>query len=307
MDPTLGAFLAFLPILVAAVFLVGLRWPASRAMPVAYLTCVGLAVFVWKVPGVQIAAGSVKGLLITAQLLFIIFGAILLLNTLRESGALRTIRDAFTRITPDRRIQVIIIAWLFGSFIEGSAGFGTPAAVCVPLLVALGFPALAAVVAGMMIQCTPVSFGAVRTPILVGIKTGLASGETAALLEDPAFLHAIGAMVATLHALCGTLVPLLVVAVMTRFFGKNKSFAEGLRVWPFAIFAALAMTVPYLIVAHTLGPEFPSLFGALIGLATVLPAATAGFLLDRKSAALGKSGDLGCRRLIKKKKITAYY
>ena len=282
MNDSILAFLAFLPILVAAVFLVGLRWPASRAMPLAYLTCVGLAALVWKVPGAQIAAGSVKGLLITAQLLFIIFGAILLLNTLRESGALRTIRDAFTRITPDRRIQVIIIAWLFGSFIEGSAGFGTPAAVCVPLLVALGFPALAAVVAGMMIQCTPVSFGAVGTPILVGIKTGLASGETAALLEDPAFLPAIGAKVATLHALCGTLVPLLVVAVMTRFFVINKSFAEGLRVWPFAIFAALAMTVPYLIVAHTLGPEFPSLFGALIGLAIVVPAAKAGFLQPKE-------------------------
>ena len=282
MDPTLGAFLAFLPILVATVFLVGLRWPASRAMPLAYLTCVGLAALVWKVPGTQIAASSVKGLLITLQLLYIIFGAILLLNTMRESGALRTIRDAFTRITPDRRIQVIIIAWLFGSFIEGSAGFGTPAAVCVPLLVALGFPALTAVVAGMMIQCTPVSFGAMGTPILVGVKNGLASGETAALLEDPAFLPAIGAKVATLHALCGTLVPLLVVAVMTRFFGKNKSFGEGLRIWPFAIFAALAMTIPYLIVAHTLGPEFPSLFGALIGLAIVVPAAKAGFLQPKE-------------------------
>jgi len=276
------AFLAFLPILVAAVFLVGLRWPASRAMPLAYLTCVGLAVFVWKLPGTQIAASSAKGLLITLQLLYIIFGAILLLNTMRESGALQTIRDAFTRITPDRRIQVIIIAWLFGSFIEGSAGFGTPAAVCVPLLVALGFPALAAVVAGMMIQSTPVSFGAVGTPILVGVKNGLASGETAALLEDPTFLPAIGAKVATLHAICGTLVPLLVVSVMTRFFGKNKSFGEGLRIWPFAIFAALAMTIPYYLVATTLGPEFPSLFGALIGLAIVVPATKAGFLQPKK-------------------------
>ena len=275
MDPTLGAFLAFLPILVAAVFLVGLRWPASRAMPLAFLTCVGLAWFVWKVPGVQIAAGSVKGLLITAQLLFIIFGAILLLNTLRESGALKIIRDAFTRITPDRRVQVIIIAWLFGSFIEGSAGFGTPAAVCVPLLVALGFPALAAVVAGMMIQCTPVSFGAVGTPILLGVQTGLNTNDTQ-------LLHDIGEKVAVLHAVCGTLVPLLVVSVMTRFFGKNKSFAEGLRVWPFAIFAALAMTIPYVIIAHLAGPAFPSLLGALIGLAIVVPAAKAGFLMPKE-------------------------
>lgn len=279
MSATLAALLAFLPILVAAGLLVGLRWPASRAMPVAFVTCAGLAAFVWKLPGAQIAAGSVKGLIITGQLLFIIFGAILLLNTLRESGALKIIRDAFTRITPDRRVQVILIAWLFGSFIEGSAGFGTPAAVCVPLLVALGFPAMAAVVAGMMIQCTAVSFGAVGTPILVGVNNGLASGETAKVLtDDPSILPAIGAKVATLHAACGLLVPLLVVTVMTRFFGKNKSFAEGLRVWPFALFAAVAMIAPYLAVAHLLGPEFPSLLGALIGLAIVVPAAKAGFL-----------------------------
>ena len=266
---------ATLPILVAAALLVGLRWPASHAMPAAYFTCIWLAFVIWEVPVNQIAGGSVNGLLITIQLLYIIFGAILLLNTLRESGALRTIRDAFTHITPDRRVQVIIIAWLFGSFIEGSAGFGTPAAVCVPLLVALGFPALAAVVAGMMIQCTPVSFGAVGTPILVGVANGLDT-------KDPDLLYAIGTKVATLHALCGILVPLLVVTVMTRFFGKNKSFGEGIRVWPFAIFAALAMTIPYYLVATMLGPEFPSLFGALIGLAIVVPATKAGFLQPKE-------------------------
>src|SRR5690606_3259354 len=96
-----------------------------------------------------------------------------LLNTLEQSGGLQRMRQAFTNLTLDRRIQAIIIAWLFGSFIEGSAGFGTPAAVAVPLLVGLGFPAMAAVVAGMLIQCTPVSFGALGTPILVGVRDGL--------------------------------------------------------------------------------------------------------------------------------------
>ena len=115
---------------------------------------------------VQVAAASARGLIIAAELLYIVFGAILLLNTLEESGALSRIRQSFRDITPDRRIQVIIIAWLFGSFIEGSAGFGTPAAVAVPLLVGLGFPALAAVMAGMIIQSTPVTFGAAGTPIL---------------------------------------------------------------------------------------------------------------------------------------------
>ncbi len=284
------SFLSLLPILTVALFLVILRWPASRAMPLSYIVAVALALFVWRVPGVQVAAASVNGLIVAGTLLYIIFGAILLLNTLKESGGLRTIRRGFINITPDRRIQVIIIAWLFGAFIEGSAGFGTPAAVAVPLLVGLGFPALAAVMAGMIIQSTPVSFGAVGTPILVGVSTGLAGAENVqafaaaqGLTEWSAFLAMIGAKVALLHAVAGTLVPLIVVAFMTRFFGKRRSFAEGLRVWKFALFAAFAMTIPYLIIANVLGPEFPSLLGAPIGLVIVVIAAKKGLLMPKPS------------------------
>ena len=147
------SLLSLAPVFTVALFLVILRWPASRAMPLSYLVAAGLALFVWKVPGTQVAAATINGLIVAGTLLYIIFGAILLLNTLQQSGALRTIRRGFTDITPDRRIQVIIIAWLFGSFIEGAAGFGTPAAVAVPLLVGLGFPALAAVVAGYEVAC----------------------------------------------------------------------------------------------------------------------------------------------------------
>ncbi len=282
------ALLSLLPILVVAVFLVGLRLPASRVMPLSYITAVLLALFVWKIPTLQVAAASLNGLIITGTLLYIIFGAILLLNTLQESGGLATIRSGFTNITPDRRVQVIIIAWLFGAFIEGSAGFGTPAAVAVPLLVGLGFPAMAAVVAGMMIQSTPVSFGAVGTPIMVGVRRGLdgapqVSEFAAARGLDgwEALLPEIGAKVAILHAATGTLIPLFVIAFMTRFFGPNRSYRDGLRLWRFALFAALAMTIPYVIIAHLLGPEFPSLLGSLVGLTIVVPAAKKGFLLPR--------------------------
>ncbi|MGR3764482.1 L-lactate permease [Rossellomorea sp. NS-SX7] len=275
------AILSLLPILAVGIFLVGLRWPASKAMPISYIVAVGLALFVWKVPGANVAAASVNGLVVAGTLLYIIFGAILLLNTLQESGGIKTIRQGFTDISADRRIQVIIIAWLFGSFIEGSAGFGTPAAVAVPLLVGLGFPAMAAVIAGMVIQSTPVSFGAVGTPILVGVQTGLSAdaGITSNLL---AFVTDIGTKVALLHMVTGTLIPLFVVALMTRFFGKNKSFSEGIKVWKFAIFAAFAMTIPYLIVANVLGPEFPSMIGGLVGLAIVITAAKKGFLMPPK-------------------------
>ncbi|MBY0121393.1 L-lactate permease [Bacillus sp. S/N-304-OC-R1] len=274
------SILSLLPIIAVGVFLVGLRWPASKAMPISYVIAVALALFVWKVPGANVAAASINGIVVAITLLYIIFGAILLLNTLQESGGLSTIRQGFTDISADRRIQVIIVAWLFGSFIEGASGFGTPAAVAVPLMVGLGFPAMAAVVAGMVIQSTPVSFGAVGTPMLVGASTGLSADPT--ITNDMiALVTHIGGKVAILHMIAGTLVPLFVVALMTRFFGKNKSFSEGIKVWKFALFAAFAMTIPYVIVANTLGPEFPSMVGGLTGLAIVVFAAKKGFLMPK--------------------------
>jgi len=285
MHPYALAGLALLPIVVVALFLIILRWPAARAMPLSYITAAVLALFVWKIPYPQVAAATVNGLVVAASILFIIFGAILLLNTLQQSGALQVIRSGFINITPDRRVQVIIIAWLFGTFIEGSAGFGTPAAVCVPLLVGLGFPAMAAVVAGMIIQSTPVSFGGVGTPILIGVNRGLSDDAGVAAfvqsagLEWSEFLAQIGLKVAILHTVAGAFIPLFVVCMMTRFFGKNRSLAEGIAVWKFAMFAAFAMTIPYLLVAMFLGPEFPSLIGGPVGLMIVIFAAKRGFLM----------------------------
>ncbi len=291
MSPIALAFVALIPILTVGLLLVILRWPARRAMPLAYLLVALLAFSVWNIEFSQIADASLKGLVIASTLLYIIFGAILLLETLRSSGALDSIRNGFNNISADRRVQVIVVAWLFGSFIEGSAGFGTPAAVAVPLLIGLGFPPLAAVMAGMIIQSTPVSFGALGTPILVGVATGL--GADPAVLTDAqsagfaisdgalpeGYLAMIGARVAILHAVIGTLIPLILVSMLTRFFGTNRSFYEGLRIWKFALFSAVSMTIPYTLVAIFLGPEFPSLFGGLTGLALVIWAAKKKFLI----------------------------
>jgi lactate permease len=283
------SLLALAPLVTIGVLLVGFRWPARWAMPVGYVIVVAIALAVWKVDPVAIAAASVEGLVIAAGLLYIIFGALLLLATLTASGAMGTIRTAFTRISPDRRVQAIIIGWLFGSFIEGAAGFGTPAAIVAPLLLVLGFPAMAAVMVGLIIQSTAVSFGAVGTPILVGVFGGLTGsaaveGQLAALgMTMPEYLAHVAIRVATLHAVAGTLIPLFLACMLTGFFGRNRRFGEGLGVWKFALFAAFAMTIPYLTVAILFGPEFPTLLGSLTGLATVTFAAQRGFLLPAQS------------------------
>lgn len=281
---------ALLPIVVVGVLLVGLRWPAKYAMPVGFVVVVVTALVVWEVEPVVIAASSVQGLILAIGLLYIVFGALLLLGTLTKSGAISSIRATFTDISPDRRVQAIIIGWLFGSFIEGASGFGTPAAVVAPLLLALGFPAMAAVMVGLVIQSTPVTFGAVGTPILVGVNDGLAGSaaveERVSVLgmEMPDYVARIALDAAVMHAIIGTLIPLFLACMLTGFFGgEHRRFGDGLQVWRFALFAAFAMTVPYVAVAALLGPEFPALLGGLTGLAIVVTAARRGLFMPEEN------------------------
>ena len=280
------AFFAFIPILLSGVLLVGFRISSKITMPIIYLITFIIAYYFWGMTFNRILASTLQGLIITISILWIIFGALMLLNTLKYSGAIKTIRQNFTNISNDRRVQVILIAWLLGCFIEGASGFGTPAAIAAPLMVAIGFPTLAAVIFGMMIQSTPVSFGAVGTPLIVGVQGGLdKTGITKNLVEMgsswESFFNIIVAEVAIIHAICGTLMPLLLVIIMTRFFGTNKSWTEGLSIFKFCIFAALSFTIPYLLAGIFIGPEFPSIIGGLIGLTIVTIAANKKFLLPK--------------------------
>lgn len=286
---------ALTPILAVFIFLVLLRLPAVRAMPISLALTAVLAILIWRMPVIQVLAAALEGMIIAASILWIVFGAILLLNTLRESGAIDAIRNGFMHVTPDRRVQVIIVAWLFGAFIEGAAGFGTPAALCAPLLVALGFPALAAVTLALIANSSPVSFGAVGTPLLIGVGEGLQVGGSVAPMVQAylgersydVFLRSIAVQSVQIDLLVGSFVPLILVGLLTRFFGANRSWREGLAIWPFALFAGFSFTVPALGVATFFGPEFPSLLGGLIGLAIVTPAAQRGFLLPKEPWGFG--------------------
>ncbi|RIH67235.1 L-lactate permease [Mariniphaga sediminis] len=280
------ALLASAPIIILFILMVWSRWPAVKAMPVAWLITMALVYFVWDVPLNWLLASNVNGLFIAFQILLIVFGALAVLFMLRESGAIEVINRGFTRISPDRRIQVIIIAWFFGGFIEGAAGFGTPAALVAPLLLSLGFPALAAVIVALVANSSPVSFGAVGTPTLLGIGASLNTPETVDALNGAGlgygeFIHNVGAWSALIHSIPAMLIPLIVVVIMTRFFGEKKSFREGFAVWPYALFAGVCFVIPYLLSAWFLGPEFPSIIGPLVGLAIIIPLTRAGFLVPK--------------------------
>jgi len=271
---------SFIPILVIILLLVFLNLPAKKVMPVAWLVCVTLALFFWQMKPVNIAAYSIFGALKGFDILITIFGAIFLLNTLSFSGGMGAISKMFYGITSDRRIQALIVGWMFNSFIEGAAGFGTPAALAAPLLVGLGFPPLAAAIFSLICNSTAVAFGVVGVPTLTAFST-LEANIAVAGFSEQAFRATTTAVVAGMHSLVGMILPLIAVAIMTRFFGEKKSIKPALEIAPFAIFSGLAFAVPHFVIAVALGPELPSLLGSLIGLVIVIVAAKKGFLMPK--------------------------
>ncbi|QLG62466.1 L-lactate permease [Halorarum salinum] len=278
--------LAALPLLLAGGLLVGFLWPATRAMPLAWVTALAVGYFAWNMPPDWLAAASIVGVMTAFEILWIVFGALLLLYTLMQAGAFDRINRGFASISDDRRVQIVLLAFFLATFIEGAAGFGTPAAVVAPLLLGLGFPALAAVVAAIIGHIIAVTYGAVGTPIIVGIQDPLSSagfGEaiSAGGMTVPEFAQTVAAWAATYHALIGWAMPLFAVGMIVHFFGEDdsRSLEQIREVVPLCVFAGLAFAVPYWLSAWFFTAEFPSLIGSMVGGAITVGALKAGYFL----------------------------
>ena len=274
--------LAFLPIIVILVMMIGFKLSSKLSLSVAMFLAIGIALSAFSVnaDGTSVLAYVLLGFLKAFDILVIIFGAILILNTMKYSGAMQSINNGFTKISTDRRVQVLIIGWAFGAFIEGAAGFGTPAALAAPLLVGLGFPALGAALACLVLNSSPVSYGAVGTPTF-GVQTtvkGLVEGSGGNI---DSYITTVSTNTAIIHSIGAIFIPFIVVMIMVKLFGKNKSFKDALPALPFALLASLSFIVPYLIAAKFLGIELPSLLAGLISLGILIAAAKAGFMTPK--------------------------
>ncbi|MDZ5811729.1 L-lactate permease [Halorubrum sp. AD140] len=287
MTTGINVAIAALPLLLAGVLLVGLLWPATRAMPIAWVTAMVVGYAAWNMPPNWLFAASGVGVMTAIEILWIVFGALVLLYTLMEAGAFDRINRGFTTVSDDRRVQIVLIAFFMATFIEGAAGFGTPAAVVAPLLLGLGFPALAAVVAGIIGHIIAVTYGAVGTPIIVGIQDPLGDVEfTRTAIEEGGmtvqeFSVEVAAWAATYHALVGFVMPLFAVGMVVYFFGDpdDRSLAPAWEVAPLCLLSGIAFAVPYWISAWFLTAEFPSLIGSMVGGAIMLSILRAGYLL----------------------------
>ena len=268
------ALLAFIPIVFCVVVMAAFNWPAKIAMPITWLITAILGFAAWGMDLLQLTAYSIAGLFSSFEVLIIIFGAILVMNTLKMSGGMVAINNGFRSISPDARVQAIIIGFLFVSFIEAAAGFGTPAALAAPLMISLGFPPVAAVVVALICDSACVAFGAIGTPVVQAI----ACLKT----EDAAYISEMSLWTAIPHAVVMIVLPFIAIAIMCKFFSKEKSIKPALQALPFALFAGACFAIPYVLVNIFVGYEFPSLFGSLIALVITVIAAKCKFLTPKE-------------------------
>jgi len=276
------ALLAALPILVAIVMMVGLKKKSGVSMFAAWIASLLLAIFFWNMDVAHAGAFTALGFLSAINVILIVFSAIFLLNALIEIRFIETIGNGFNGITQDRRIQILIIAWLFGAFIEGAAGFGTPGALAAPLLVGLGVPTFFAALASLMANYSPVLFGAVGIPPVMGfqsIQTGLEAQYGYEMTQ--AIFTQLTTMTGFANIFVGSFVPFLIIASIVARDGRKRGLKDAFRIFPLCLFAGLLFTIPVWLISY-LGPELPTLLGSLIALPTFIFAVKKGFLVPKE-------------------------
>jgi lactate permease len=252
----LPVLLAALPLVCVLIGMAVLHTSAVVAGLAGFAIAAGLALFgpfnlaeAVNLPLGSAAAGTLaEAAHSTITILWIVFPALALYAYQSHVGAIDRIRDALAGLTDNRRIQALLIAWFFGLFIEGAAGFGTPVALAAPLLLGIGYSPIRAVTLALLGHAAGVSFGAVGTPTLAQLElTGLGA-------------QALAGHVALLHACLGWI--LLFAMVRLADDGPVTRTEIG---W--TLLAGVCFFVPFLALAFLAGPELPSLAGALIGTA----------------------------------------
>jgi lactate permease len=235
-NAALSTAVAALPIVVLlsaiAVFKIRIHFAALLGLAIA-LT---IAIFVFGMPAGAAAATAVYG---AAFGLFpigwIILNLIFLYQLTVDRGLFSLLRDSLAGITPDRRIQVILVAFSFGAFFEGAAGFGTPVAVTSAILIQLGFRPLQACGLSLIANTAPVAFGALGTPIIALSKvTGIDE-------------FALSKMVGRQLPFFSLIIPFWIVWAMA-------GLRSMIQIWPAALVAGVAFAIPQFLISNFVGP-----------------------------------------------------
>lgn len=251
-----------------------LNMPATKGMSISAVIVLLEGYFLWKMPADVVFASVLQGIHKTLPILWILFGALMMLNTLRHTGAIDRINLGFHHLSADMRVQIIIVTYLFGGLIEGISGFGTPAMVTAPLMIALGFSPMAAVTLALVADSTPAAFGAVGTPLTVGLSN--VNGSTS-------FLNAIGQQITRIDLFAGTFMPLMLLFLLVFFFGKKESSKakDFFQLAPWTLVVGLVYSLTAIAMSTFVGYEFVSILTPFINIIVAIAMIKLKFLLPK--------------------------
>ena len=244
--------LAAVPVAVMLVALGFLHIKAHIAAAAGLLAAVAVAVFAYGMPaemaGRAAMYGGFTGLL---PIGWIVLNIIFLQQLAERNGSFQVLQDSLSGITEDRRLQLLLIAFCFGAFFEGAAGFGTPVAVTAGILIGLGFSPLAASGLSLIANTAPVAFGALGTPVITLAK-----------------VHGYDLMAVT--SMIGRQLPffsLLVPFWLIWAFAGRKAMLE---IWPAVLVTGLSFAIPQYLVSNFIGPELVDIIAALASMVSLV-------------------------------------
>lgn len=278
--------LAITPLLLILVLMLVLRKPLVIAAPITYIGTLLLVFFVWQIQTSVALGATMRGFLLAVSIMLIIFGAIFFLNILKDSGVIHSLERYLGKISPDKRVQVILLIWFMGSFLEGTAGFGTPAAVIAPILVGIGVPAIVAVSVALVGNSIAVVFGAAGTPILIGLA-GLD------ITHVPWYASLFAASV-------GLFIPLMILVLLVWSMEQKNRWQRIIEAVPFALWAGVCLVMFYPLFA-LMGPEFPSILAPIVGGLVCVVTTKLGFFVPKyhwKSVKVNKGTELPALQVI---------
>ncbi len=244
--------LAAIPVVVMLGALGFFHIKAHIAAGMGLIAALLVAVFAYGMPaemaGRAAMLGGFTGLL---PIGWIVLNIIFLHQLTEQNGSFKVLQDSLSGITEDRRIQLLLIAFCFGAFFEGAAGFGTPVAVTAAILIGLGFSPLAASGLSLIANTAPVAFGALGTPVIT-------------LAQVHGYdLHAVTAMIGRQLPFFSLLVPFWLIWAFAGFKGMKE-------IWPAILVTGLSFAIPQFLVSNFMGPELVDIIAAIVSMVSLV-------------------------------------
>ena len=255
----LSALVASVPPLLLALLLAVLRVAPWRAAIAAAATAFVLAWLVWGMPLSLTIAAATHGMAFGLwPISWIVVSAVFFYNLSVESGDFDVIRRSLSRLTGDRRIQLLLVAFCFGALIEGIAGFGAPVAITASMLAGLGFEPIMAASLALIANTAPVAFGSLGIPV-----------TTLGGLLAPMLGHDTQTTTRALSAMVGRQLPIFSLAIPAYLVVLYAGWRRMIEVWPAVLVAGATFAIGQFTVSNFVGPELTDALSALVSLTSV--------------------------------------